>query len=130
MTYDSNAVWYLAHSLATDEHYTYEQNMDHVLVVARLLVDAGIRVIAPWHTLCLALDDDNPEHRRVGIEIDCYVAAELRKIILTGHKLSRGMTKERDAVLVRKGYVLNLVGVKDKFLAETTLTMLLEFMQV
>jgi hypothetical protein len=109
-------VFYLAHPLTTDDKHTYEENMDHVLKVARILLDNGVRVIVPWHTLCICMDDSNPEHRKLGLEIDCYVAAKLGRIILSGHKVSTGMAAEVRAVSAVNGHIENWVGVHDTML--------------
>lgn len=96
-------VWYLSHPLAADEKFSFEENMADVLRVMRLCFDEGFRVIAPYHTICLCLDDDNAEHRRIGLETDCTVAYQLGRIIMSGHKTSRGMSCEFDAVHRRIG---------------------------
>lgn len=88
-------VWYLAHPLAPDDKFNFQQNMDHVVHMMRLCFDEGFRVVAPYHTICLALDDDNLEHRRIGLESDCYVVKRLGRIIFTGHKMSSGMAQEQ-----------------------------------
>ena len=115
----SQPVWYLAHPVAPDDRYTYEQNMAHTLKVIGILMDAGVRVVAPWHTLCLCLDESNPDNRRLGLEIDCYVASALKRIILTGHKVSHGMKQEVQAIakLGEEGWIIDVVGVSDEFLA-------------
>lgn len=94
-------VWYLSHPLAPDERYTFEENMEHVKIMLRMCFDEGFRVIAPYHTICLCLDDNNPEHRKIGLETDCSVAYALGRIILTGHKVSRGMSCEVYAAVRR-----------------------------
>lgn len=110
-------VFYLAHPLSADEKYTYDQNMDHVLKIARIIIDNNIRVIVPWHTLCLCLDDSNPEHRRVGLEIDCFVASRMSGVILTGHKLSSGMRQEAESCRHRgTGIVIDWIGAHDTLL--------------
>jgi hypothetical protein len=109
-------VWYMGHPLAPDDRFTFQQNMDHVVHMTRLFYDCGLRVVAPYHTICLALDDTNPEHRRIGLEVDCSVAKALGRIVLCGHKLSTGMKCERAAVR-ETGYELNIldfIGWKDK----------------
>lgn len=109
-------VWYLAHPLASDGRYSYQQNMDHAVKMVRLFYDCGVRVICPWHTLCLALDDTNLEHRRIGLEVDCNVVRSLGRIIMVGHKVSSGMECELAMIMERgeNGRVLNYVGWKDE----------------
>lgn len=94
-------VWYLSHPLAPDDKYSFLTNMDHVEHMMRLCFDAGYRVIAPYHTICRVLDDNNAEHRRIGLEVDCRIAFLLGRIIMCGHKISRGMLEEHDAVYRR-----------------------------
>lgn len=94
-------VWYLSHPLAADEKYTFAENVAHAKKMMRLCFDAGFRVVAPYLTIIEILDDDNIEHRRIGLETDCVVAHALGRIIMTGHKRSRGMLEEHDAVYRR-----------------------------
>lgn len=110
-------VWYLSHPLAADDKYTFEQNVAHCKKMVRLCLDCGYRVIAPYLTLVEVLDENNTEHRRIGLEIDCSVAYSLGRIILCGHKMSRGMREEYESV-VRRGLnplvcglsVIDLIG--------------------
>lgn len=112
-------VWYLAHPLAPDEHKTFQENMAHVVDMIRLCYDEGFRVIAPYHTICLALDDENSEHRRIGLEVDCLVARKLGRLILSGHKVSKGMLCEIEAVRssitigMREQRIINLIELSD-----------------
>lgn len=108
-------VWYLSHPLAPDDKYTFEQNMAHVVHLMRIFYEEGFRVIAPYHTICLALDDDNPEWRRIGLECACYIARSLGYVFLTGHKLSSGMEHEAHAAMKCKtgGTLRSLIGYND-----------------
>src|SRR5947208_2104557 len=83
-------IFYLAHPLAPDDQFTFDENMEHVVWVMRECYDAGIYVVAPYHTISLALDEDSLEHHRIGLEIDCTLIPKLDGLILTGHKRSRG----------------------------------------
>lgn len=105
-------VWFLSHPLAPDDKFTFQQNMDHVLELMNMFYSVGLRVICPWHTMCLCLDDNDPEMRRIGLEVDCFVANAIGRIVLTGHKLSSGMECELASVmkLGQNGRVLNFVG--------------------
>lgn len=114
-------LWYLSHPLAGDNRYTFEQNMDHVVKVMRICFEEGLDVVAPYHTICLALDDDNPEWRRRGLECDCTLARTLGRVLLTGHKLSAGMRHERDAALEcidGPVFIYNFVGYNDEELRQ------------
>lgn len=91
-------VWYLSHPLAADDKYDFMTNVEHAKKMMRMCFDAGYRVIAPYLSIIEVLDDNNPEHRRIGLETDCTVAHALGRIIMTGHKCSRGMLQEHDAV--------------------------------
>lgn len=108
-------VWYLAHPVAGDEKFTIGQNLTHSLEVARIVWDAGYRVILPWHTHCLFLDDSNPEHRATGMECNRQILESVGRIILVGHKLSGGMEAEAKIVSSLIGGVLiDLIGVSDR----------------
>jgi hypothetical protein len=111
-----HTVWYLSHPLAGDDKYTFEQNMEHVIHVMRICYEEGWMVIAPYHTICLALEDDNPEWRRMGLECDCNVAQKLGFMLMTGHKISSGMGHEAEASMRCKtgGIVHNFVGYNDE----------------
>lgn len=114
------ALWYLSHPLASDDKYTFQQNMDHVVHIMRICFEEGLHVVAPYHTICLALDDDNPEWRRRGLECDCTLARILGKVLLTGHKESAGMRHERQAALQssKQVFVYNFVGYNDEQLRQ------------
>jgi hypothetical protein len=109
-------VYYLSHPLAPDGDYTFQENMDHVLHLVKLFFDEGWYVIAPYHTICLALDDEKPEDRVKGLECDCNIARLMGNVVLTGHKLSSGMRHERDEAMncKRGGTIHNFVGYNDE----------------
>lgn len=112
------AVWYLAHPIKGDEKYTVQQNMDHIVHLTKLFYECGIYVVAPYHTVMLALDDNKQEHRRMGMEANHAALAKLGKLLLVGHKLSEGMKGELQLVvdLRNEGDWLNLIGYTDKML--------------
>jgi hypothetical protein len=122
-------VWYLAHPVSPDQRFSFDDNMAHVLKVARICHDAGFKVCVPWYADCLYLDDTNAEHRAAGLAMDVALAAQLGRIILVGHRLSGGMSKETDAVRIAGGTVLNLVGVADDDLASALDTVAPHFLQ-
>lgn len=103
-------VFYLSHPLQADDKMTFQANVDHAKRMMRVCFDEGFRVIAPYLSIIEVLDDDNLEHRRVGLETDCYVAHQLGRIIMTGHKLSSGMSCELDAVQSRVNEWLDKFG--------------------
>lgn len=103
-------VWYLAHPVASDRHYSYEENMAHALRCARAVWDAGYRHIMPWYVHCLFLDDANEEHRDAGIAVDHLLLPHCHGIILTGHRLSNGMADELRTMDLWERPVINLVG--------------------
>lgn len=115
-----HTVYYLSHPLAPDDRFTFEQNMDHVIHLVRLFFEEGYMVIAPYHTICLALDDANDEWRRLGLECDCNVARKLGNMMLTGHKLSSGMNNEFEQAMCCKtgGIIHNFIGYNDDELRE------------
>lgn len=115
---DGPPTWYLSHPVSPDGMYTYQQNLDHIVKLITIFFEFEFPVIAPYHTHCLALDNDNPTHFRLGLECDFQVVKALKRIILTGHKLSTGMKGERDVILDMQvngegGHIVNLIGVSD-----------------
>jgi hypothetical protein len=108
-------VWYLSHPLAGDEQYDFAQNMAHVVKLLRICYEEGVMAIAPYHTICLALDDDDPKWRRMGLECDCNIARMMGYVLLTGHKCSSGMRHEAEQSMQCKtgGVIRNLVGYND-----------------
>lgn len=122
------AVWYLAHPLKPDDHYTVEQNMDHVVKLTRLFFEHNVYVCTPYHTTMLALDDDNIEHRNMGIEADNEVLKLLNRIILVGHRISFGMNAEMELIIAQGGEVKNFVGLPDEMLGEELLGISSELM--
>lgn len=102
--------WYLSHPLAPDEHYTFTENLNHTLRMLELVLEEGFLAVAPYHTHCLILDDNNPDHRRIGLETDVVIAKALGHIILTGHRISRGMQLEYDQCHT----AINLTGLNDR----------------
>lgn len=111
-------VWYMAHPVAPDDKYTLAQNMDHVVHLTRLFFDEGVYVCTPYHSCIMALDDNNIQHRRMGIEMDFTVLRKLERVICVGHKLSSGMEAELNLIKAMNGSWLNLVGFDDYTLRE------------
>lgn len=119
-------VWFLAHPVAGDERFTYEDNMGgdvhrsngHVVDLLTLCFRAGFPAIAPYHTLCLALDDNSENDRTAGMLVGTTLIKGLGRLILSGHKLSRGMEQEVAACLSVGGHYLNLIGVPDRDFVE------------
>ena len=106
-------VWYLAHPIAADGEYSTEENLEHARKVLRLFLEAGIYVTAPWIPACEVLDDTNVDHRRLGLDIDTTIVSHLRKLILTGHRVSEGMYREIAAIEIVGGWVVDLTGIPD-----------------
>lgn len=119
----SSNLWYLAHPVRADEQYTVQQNLDHTLVVMQILWNAGFNVIAPWHTICLFEKDESSIERCLALDQD--VVKRTDGIILTGHKLSRGMMREIE-VVTSFNSIFNLVRTPDKFLSSRALGLLEE----
>src|SRR5688572_27930392 len=89
--YSQEPVYYMAHPLAPDDKYTYDENMAHVLEMMEFFYkECNVRVVAPYHTMCLVLPDREPKWRRVGLEVDLVVVRALNRLILVGHKISSG----------------------------------------
>lgn len=118
--YSRDRVYYLAHPVAPDEHYTFDQNLAHVVKLLRLCYEAGVKAIAPYHTHCLALNDANNAMRKYGLETDCRLVAMLDGFILSGHKRSSGMNTEYEVAFNRPSIdIIILIGVSDKEFVET-----------
>jgi hypothetical protein len=118
-------VWFLAHPVAGDERYTYENNMGmhcetvfpdtgHVIKCLRMCYSAGFHAIAPYYELCLALDDSNSDDRAAGMLTGLTLIKGLGRLILAGHKIASGMEQEVAACCEVGGQIINLVGVPDK----------------
>lgn len=110
-----HTVYYLSHPLAPDDRFTFDENMAHVVHLMRIFFDEGWMVIAPYHTICLALPDANDEYRRLGLECDCNMARMMGNMVLTGHKLSSGMKHEMEQAMACKkgGAIHNFIGYND-----------------
>ena len=115
---DHNKVYYLSHPVAPDERYTVQENLDHTVEVLSLFFEAGYRVIAPWHSLCLAKNNaqfqDDEEYREKCLVIDCEIVDLCDGVILVGHKLSKGMKREMEA----HTNTINLISISDKDLID------------
>jgi hypothetical protein len=111
-------VWYLAHPIKADEKYSTQQNLDHIVHLTKLFYECGIYVVAPYHTVMLALDDNNPEHRRMGMEANHAALIKLGRLLLVGHKFSEGMKGEFELIAKLRdgGDWMNLVGYSDEML--------------
>lgn len=103
-------IWYLAHPVASDGHSSLKENLIHTLEVSKIVWDAGFRIIAPWHTHCLFLDDTDKEHREAGMEVNRSIVRVCRGVILTGHKLSSGMLEEKLIAEKVQIPVIDLIG--------------------
>ena len=108
-------VWYLAHPGASDEKYSRGENLAHVLKVARICWDAGFRVVLPWHTHFLFLDDMNRAEREGALAANLFILSHTRRAIFTGHKFSKGMDAEFD-YLVTFDYAdyIDATGIPDR----------------
>lgn len=115
---EHKSVYYLSHPVAPDDKYTVPENLDHTVKVLGIFFDAGYRVIAPWHSLCLRKGDelmqDDDEYREKCLVIDCDVVELCDGVILVGHKISKGMQRELEA----HTNIINLVSIPDVNLIE------------
>jgi hypothetical protein len=103
------SVWYLAHPLAPDDKFTYEQNMEHILHMLRICYEEGVYAIAPYHTMCLVLKNSEYKDVLFGLECDIGVVKALGRTILCGHKISKGMALE----LSHSRVSMDLTGLTD-----------------
>lgn len=112
--YSQEPVYYMAHPVAPDDKFTYQQNMDHILEMMKFLyVECNIRCVAPYHTMCLVLPEHEPIYRKIGLEVDLVIVRQMRKLILVGHKISTGMRDELTAASESNSSILNFVGWKN-----------------
>jgi hypothetical protein len=122
IAYDTRSpdpVWFLAHPVAGDERFSYADNMAHILTLTRLAALAGVLVIAPYHTLCLALDDFSAVERAIGVRISDATVRHLGRLILSGHKRSAGMQRELEIVTSLYTHSVNdVIGVPDREFAK------------
>lgn len=107
-------IYYLAHPVTGDDEYTYEENLEHAIEIARILYAADIYVDLPWYAIIHILDNNDPKHLEVGLQIVTNIAAERDGVIMVGHKISRGMSRERDTALDNARPVYNCTHVRDK----------------
>jgi hypothetical protein len=110
-----HTIYYMSHPLAPDERFTFDENMAHVVHLMRIFYEEGWMVIAPYHTICLALPDSNDEFRRLGLECDCNMTRMMGNMVMTGHKISSGMRNEMEQAMAckRGGIIHNFVGYND-----------------
>lgn len=107
-------VWFLAHPVADDVHYTFPQNMAHVLTLAHMCFAARVPVIAPYLLTCQVLDDLDPLQRKLGMDVNDELIFALGRVILCGHRRSKGMQHELELATSMRNYrVIDLVGVPD-----------------
>lgn len=92
----NQTVWYLSHPIAPDEHMSLEDNIADTKELVALFWRAGVRVIAPYLTVIEALGDA-PEFRVPGLEADMFLCKRMGPILLTGHKISKGMEHEYES---------------------------------
>ena len=107
-------VFYLAHPIKGDNVRTTEENLAHILVLQKLLLDAGIFAVAPYWTFVhfLGSGHDFPNFQDF-LNADYECARKIGRIILSGHKLSSGMRFELTAVENEAGEIIDLVGIPD-----------------
>lgn len=108
-------LWYLAHPVAGDEHRTLEENLEHVLLVQKILWYEGIKAINPWYTYVRNFGQLSPQAVGPFLEMDIEVVKRCDGLVLAGHKLSRGMQFEYNA---HEGLVIDLIAVPDDKLVE------------
>lgn len=101
-------ITYLAHPVSGD----VPGNLAEARRWIRWLYDhvPGIAVLAPWITTCEVLDENNPEHRKLGLRCDIAVIARCDAILLVGPVLSAGMRAELLAAESHGLHILNFVG--------------------
>ena len=119
---------YLAHPIASDDQFTTVENIADLLRIIRYVnlgklsfdahafnsveVDNTLVPMAPYIGDCLSMQDDNPLHRKRGIENDIAMIETgiFEEIWLTGHKISLGMQEEVKMFVAQGKKVVNLIG--------------------
>lgn len=107
-------IYYLAHPVTPDEHYTFEENIEHALEIARILYAEDIYVDLPWYPIVHILDNNDPKHLEIGLKIVTQIASERDGVIMVGHKISKGMSREADTAKDNWKPVYNCTRVRDK----------------
>lgn len=109
--YSREPVFYMAHPVASDPKFDYEQNVTHIIEMMRFFFrKARVRVSAPYHTMLLALEDTDDAERREGLETDLCIVRCMNRLILVGHKISSGMQDELYAASEAGATIWNFVG--------------------
>jgi len=91
-------LWYLSQPIGPIEHETLKGNIGSALRWYRLLLINGLDVVAPYFGLLQALDEFNPNERKLGMHIDNKVKALCDGIVTVGPserlKLSEGVMED------------------------------------
>ena len=109
-------IWYLAHPVLSDDQYTVEENLVHVLVVQKILHEMEVFTIVPWYTwVKLYGAEEDTLLRTHMLDLKCGVVKRLGgRIVLTGHKMAEGMLTELKAAMTESTFeVTNLIGIPD-----------------
>lgn len=109
---------YIAHPIAADEKFTTDENVADLLRIIKIinLADTGfaptVIPLAPYIGDVMSMQDDNPLHRKRGIENDIAVieTGMFEELWLTGHKISLGMNEEIKLFVKQGRTVVNLIG--------------------
>ena len=91
-----NRLYYLAAPLAPEKGETVESNLARAKRYLRKFNLDGYHTIAPWIGLVESLDEEDPEHRRLGMEVATRALRLCGGIILCGPRVSSGMLAELD----------------------------------
>lgn len=58
------------------------------------ILTKGVFAIAPYIGMCYALDDHDPQHRSLGLDIDLEIIGRCDQLWLCGKRVSEGMAVE------------------------------------
>ena len=87
---------YLAHPVSPYGDRTLEMNLQQAEAWLRwAILTKDVYAIAPYIGMCYALDEDDPQHRLKGLEIDMEVLGRCDELWLCGEKITEGMKVER-----------------------------------
>lgn len=112
-------VWYLAHPIAGDEKFRTEQNLEHLVEAQKILLEGGIYTVAPYYSWIVAFGGA-ADFKQINtmLDIDCECVRSLYRIMLIGHKLSRGMGIEKREAERNGLAVVDLIGVPNSQLVQ------------
>lgn len=103
-------IYYLAHPVKSDEHFSVLENLQHALQAQKTLWELKIATIMPWWTYCQIYGAAEGELLTECLKLDEEVVTRMDGLILTGHRISHGMQLELDMANEYGIEVIDLTG--------------------